>query len=159
MAEVLDVEWPRARAWLESVRRAAARIEALSRELADLEDAREQVEPWSPRGCGGAKSVHSDPTAAEAERRMGELDALICGTRARIVASEDVVGECLRVLSRMRDALGDDYTDMIELYYVDRRAQTWSEVADEMGLSVSTVYRMRMDAYAWIEKRCKGILA
>lgn len=94
--------------------------------------------------------THSDPTAREAQERMGSLDERIGRVRARCDECERVVGECLRVLSDMRRELGARHADVLELYYVDCAA-TWSEVAWEMGVSRSTVARLRDEAYAWIE--------
>lgn len=155
MAESLMVEWQHARAWLERVRKASTRIESLRTELAGLLEAKEQVSSWKPKGRrGGSKPTHSDPTAAEAERRMGELDTLIADTWARIDAAEETVGECLKAIGRMRTYLGTRHADAIEWYYVDRMP-TWSEVADELRVSPTTIWRLRVESYTWLEAHCK----
>lgn len=146
--------YPAAREWLDGVRVAAGRIEPLRRELVGLMDARDEVTTWKPRGRGGSKRTHSDPTAAQAEQRMGELDALISDVQTRIDANEEVVGEALKIIERMRTYLGRRHGDVVELYYVDC-AQTWQEVADELRVSPTTVWRLRVEAYAWVEAHCK----
>jgi hypothetical protein len=129
-------------------------VEPLRRELAGLLSARDEVLGWRVSGGGGSRPVHSDPTAAEAEGRIGELGALIRDAQARIDATEGIVGDALRVIERMRSRLGARHADAVELYYIDR-APTWSDVASEMGVSASTLYRLREQAYAWVEERCK----
>lgn len=159
MAEDLEVRYPRARAWLETVRAAARRIEPLVREMSALADARDEMLPWQARGAGGGSGAgaHSDPTAQEAERRMVELGRLIEERRQALAACQDHVGACLAVLGRMRVSLGERHATALELYYVDL-APTWSDVAGEMGCGISTIYRMRDKAYGWIEVNCKSNL-
>lgn len=160
MGEHLEVSWPRARAWLESVRRAAARVEPTHREIAALVAAREEVCEWRLRGSGGGHGAgaHSDPTAAEAERRICELDDLIADRRARLIVLEDEVGSALAVLARMARSLGRWHADALELYYVDL-APTWSDVACEMGVSRTRLWQLRTEAYAWVESNCRGNFA
>ena len=160
MSEELDVRWRRARAWLALVRAAAEAIEPKVREIAALEDARACTLPWQTRsGAGGGAHVgaHCDPTASEAERRMASLDALIAGKRHELDVLTDTVGECGAALDRMRHMLGERHAQAIELYYIDR-ADTWSEVAGEMGLSYRWVTSLRNEAYAWIEVHCRRFL-
>lgn len=159
MTECLEVMWPRARAWLERVRAASAAIEPLVREMSGYEDARDSMLPWrsTPRGGGSAIGAHSDPTASQAERRMAELEDLIADRRRRLVALQDVVGECGGVLARMAEELGERHAKAMELYYVDV-ADTWSDVAREMGVSYRHLGRIRNQAYAWIEDRCRKFL-
>ena len=159
MSECLDVRWTRARAWLERVRSCAAAIDPLVREMSGYEDARESMLPWRSTSRGGsAIGAHSDPTASAAERRMAELEDLIAESRRRLVALQDVVGECGSALARMAVELGERHAQAIELYYVDV-ADTWSDVAREMGGHRQTVWRLRDEAYAWIETHCRRFLA
>ena len=160
LAECLEVRWRDARAWLESVRAASARIEPITREIAALEAAREHVQPWScsGSGSGGGALAHSDPTAVEAERRMGELDALIGDARARLDEAADAAGECLAALGRMSAALTPAHSGALELYYVDR-APTWSDVAREMDIGRTRLWQLRDEAYPWIEANCRRFLS
>lgn len=156
MAERLEVEHRAARAWLERVRRASAAIEPAVRELAGLEDARDQMLSWRTVGTGSGTATHCDPTAAAAEARMGELDALIADAEHRLEVLQDVVGECGTLLARMGESLGEEHARALELYYLDC-APTWSDVAWEMGVGRTHLWLMRAKAYEWIEQRCKKI--
>lgn len=160
MSECLDVRWRSARTWLERVRAASAAIEPLVREMSGYEDARDSMLPWRSTSRGGSSGVgaHSDPTASAAERRMAELEDLIAESRRRLVALQDVVGECGSALARMGEELGERHAKAMELYYVDV-ADTWSDVAREMGCHRQTVWRLRDEAYAWIETHCRRFLA
>ena len=144
-----------AREWLELVRECAARIEPLHRELSALEDARRDCLPWQCKGSAMYASMggtHSDPTASEAQARIDGLDEQIGRVRAEYDECVGVVGECLRMLEAMRQELGERYAEVLELYYVDR-ADTWSEVAWEMGITYRHVQRLRDVAYEWIDAR------
>lgn len=159
MTECLEVGWPRARAWLERVRAASAAIEPLVREIAALTEAKDAVQSWRTSGSGGGRAhgVHSDPTASQVERRMSELGETIADRRRRLDAALRVVGECGIMLDRMRVSLGERHASALELYYVDV-ADTWSDVAREMGVSYRHLSRIRNQAYAWIEDRCRKFL-
>ena len=152
-------EWPGACAWLERVRSAAARIEPLVREIAALRDANAEMLPWQTRSAGNGACVgaHSDPTASEAERRIQELGELIADRSRLLEAMQAVVGECGGVLADMAARLGPKHALALELYYVDL-ADTWSEVADEMGISYRWLCKLRNEAYSWIETHCRTFL-
>lgn len=156
MAEQLDVRCPEARAWLERVRATSARIEPLTREVRAYEAARQQILPWRSTG-GGGSALHSDPTAAAAEGRLCELDALIADSQARLDAACDVVGACLGVLARMERELGERHARALEWYYVDRMP-TWSEVARELRCGRTSLWQVRHESYAWIEQHCRMVL-
>ncbi len=143
----------RACEWLARVRLASSRIEGLRRELSVLEDARRNCLPWQTRGSatyGSMGGTHSDPTASEAQARIEGLDERIADVRAACDECERIVGECLRMLDEMRHDLGERHADVIELYYVDR-ADTWSEVAWEMGRHRDTIRAWRNKAIEWID--------
>ena len=159
MSEELDVMWRSVRAWLESVRRASAEIEPLTREIRALEDARAEMLGWRTKtsGAGHGAGAHSDPTATAAEQRMCELDDLILAKRGEWERRVALVGACGEVLEYMGQSVGEKRRDALELYYVDC-ADTWSDVAREMGVSIKTLYRLRIEAYAWIETNCRNII-
>ena len=145
----------RAYEWLARVRLASSRIEGLCRELSVLEDARRDCLPWQTRGSathGSMGGTHSDPTATEAQARIEGLDERIADVRAACDECERIVGDCLRMLDTMRCELGERHAEVLELYYVDR-ADTWSEVAWEMGISRMHVWRLRDVAYSWMGRR------
>jgi hypothetical protein len=153
MSEELDVRWAHVRWWLESVRRAAVEIEPLQRELVALEDAKRDCLPWQTKGStlyASMGGTHSDPTASEAQARIDGLDGQIVDVRSRIDACERTVGDCLRMLDAMRRELGACYADVIEAYYIDC-ADTWSEVAWDMGKHRDTVRIWRDAAFDWLD--------
>ena len=159
MSEELDVMWRNVRAWLDSVRRAAAGIEPLVREIRALEDARDEMLGWRTKasGSGHGAGAHSDPTAATAEQRMCELDDLIEGKRGEWERKVAYVGTCGEVLERMGEAIGEKHAFALELYYVDG-ADTWSDVACEMRISRTRLWQMRIESYAWIDTHCRNVL-
>ena len=138
--------------YFERVRSAAARLEPCQRELSALEEAEREVTPWTPTGGGGggSKFGHSDPTASAAEGRAEGLSRALDAKRAELDALEGVIGDCLVVLEGVRRGMGAREAEAMELYYVDR-AGTWSEVAWELGCSLSTVQRMRDKVISWMD--------
>ena len=152
MAEHLDVRWPRPRWWLESARTAAGQIEQVYREIAYVTAERDEAVRW---GAGGGSSSHgpmpSDPTAREAQRRVEGLEDALRTARETLADLQGVVGRCLAALDAMSRALSSRHAEALELYYVDR-APTWSDVASEMGIGRSTLFRLRDQAYAWLEE-------
>lgn len=160
MSEELEVRWRRARAWLERVRVASSRIEPLVREIDGLKDARAEMLPWQTGkgGRGSGVGAHSDPTATQAERRIEGLDELIADKQAKLDAQIRTVGECGEILDAMAAKLGERHAKALELYYIDG-ADTWSEVAGELGISYSWLCRLRNEAYPWIEAHCRRLLS
>ena len=159
MSEELDVMWRGVRAWLESIRRASAEMEPLVREIRALEDARAEMLGWRTKasGSGHGAGAHSDPTATAAEQRMCELDDLILAKRGELERKVAEVGACGEVLEHMGEAIGEKHRDALELYYVDC-ADTWSDVANEMGVSRTRLWQMRIESYAWIDANCRNVL-
>lgn len=142
----------RARAWLDEVRKSAARIEDIVREIRALEQAHERVEAWVSSGSGGPRprNATGDPTATQAQRRMAELEPLIAMRRRSLEEHQELVGSALAVLSLVADEVGRRDSLALELYYVDG-ADTWSEVAQEMHVSLRTAQRCRERAIDWLE--------
>ena len=145
-----------AREWLELVRAAAGEIESLQRELSGLMAAHDQCVSWHTSHGGGGPCVgtHSDPTASLAQARMSELDAMVADVRAKLDERINLVGECGELLMRMERELGRKYRDVIEIYYIDL-ADTWSEVACEMGITYRHVQRLRDVAYEWMDRHVR----
>lgn len=140
---------------LERVRSCSMALDSLHSELEALRYAEREVVPWTPCGSGSGPSTrtHSDPTATVAASRAGLADRI-----ERLVAcieeAERVVGEGLRLIDMVRGGLGAAHADVLEIYYIDGAA-TWSEVAEELGVSRMQVWRLRNNAYEWIENaRC-----
>ena len=121
-------------------------------------EAYDSMLPWATTGRGsGGHGTHSDATAAQAMARSESYDVLIADKRAKLDALYDIVGDCGRVLMRLGDALGDECSLALELYYVDV-AYTWSDVADEMGVTRRQLSRIRDKSYEWIEENCDAHL-
>lgn len=139
-----------ASSYFAAARRAASAIEPLTRELAALEYARSTYAKWTPGGGGGARQVHSDPTASAAQSRIEGLVPAIQDARARLDALTSTVGDALAVIDGVRRAVGERHALVLETYYIDC-AQTWSEVASELGLSRETVRALRDAALAYVD--------
>lgn len=136
----------------------ARRIEPLVRELDALRCARDEVLSWEPRthGGGSSRGAYADPTASAAQSRIEGLDARVAAKETELEEAQLVVGHALSAIDRVRHALGSKVADAMELYYVDL-ADTWSDVAYELGCSLRTVERLRESAFRWVDER--GIVA
>jgi hypothetical protein len=142
-----------ARDWLEMVRDCAGELDGMHQELLALIDARDACLPWQTKGSpvyGSMGGSCSNPTQAEALGRISGLDDQIALLTAKVNESERTVGDCLMMLDAMRCELGERYADVLELYYIDC-ADTWTEVALEMGRHRDTVRMWRDEAIAWID--------
>jgi DNA invertase Pin-like site-specific DNA recombinase len=142
-----------AREWLELVRLAASEIEPFQRELAGLMAAKRDCLPWQTKGStlyASMGGTHSDPTASEAQARISELDAMVADVKSKLDERIRLVGECGELLMRLRREMGAVCKDVLEIYYIDR-AGTWSEVAEELGISLRTVIRERDKAIEWMD--------
>lgn len=154
----MDVRWQHARTWLDSVRYASLRIEPLLREIGAMQDAYDEMLPWASRGSGaGATGTHSDPTAAQAYARAESYSRAMAAKLDRLDALYATVDACGEVLTRLADAMGDDHSLALELYYIDC-AETWTDVADELGVSRTTLWQIRDESYGWIECHCRADL-
>lgn len=140
-----------AHAHLMRVRAASAALEPATRELRALIDARDEVTPWQHGGGGSTRALHSDPTATSAQSRIDGLAPAIAEAEARIAALEATVADGLATIEGVRLALGSLCADVLELYYIDL-ADTWSEVARELGCPRSTACRARDRALAWYDR-------
>jgi len=137
--------------WLEQVRIASGRIEELTRDIVALEYARAECVPWQPKGSGASVAtggVHSDPTQRDALAREG-LEERIRLARYQLDECESLVGDCLRLLDSVSRHVSQRASFVLEIYYIDR-ADTWSEVAREMGCARSSVGFLRDQALTWL---------
>ena len=136
--------------WLEYVRRCSARIAVLGPEIKGLEHAWKNMLPWQVSGSGGGSAnVHSDPTATSAFARIEGLEKMLAEKTEEFERSSDVVAECGLMLHDMSCVLGARYARVLELYYIDL-AETWTDVAYEMGKHRDTIRAWRKEAIAWI---------
>jgi DNA-directed RNA polymerase specialized sigma subunit len=150
MGEELDVKGQRVRAWLERVRAAAAEIDPLVREIAAMRDAYDDTITWHTSGGAASKATHSDPTAAQAMARAQSFGEQVADRQRKLDALISMVGECGRWIERMATELSARHRDVIEYYYIDLMP-TWSEVADEMGVTYRRVLQLRCESYEWLD--------
>jgi len=144
--------------WLEHVRHCAARVAVLAPEIQGLEYARNNILPWQVSGSGGGSAgMHSDPTATQAHARIEGLEKMIAEKTDEFEHAGKVVGGCLRMLEDMSRELGGRYARVIELYYIDQ-AETWTDVAWEMGRHRDTILAWRKKSVAWIDKNSARFL-
>ena len=138
--------------YFECARLSARELREAVTELATLEEADEQCVPWHPRSDSGAASpgAHGDPTAAAAEARIQDLGRMISARREAVAELRAVVRECQEVVAGIGAACGLRRSRVVSLYYVDL-ADTWSEVARELGVSLRTVYSDRDAAFEWLD--------
>ena len=130
-----------ARAWLELTKWRYERMGF----VATLMD-----EGGETHGGGGASAsggTTGDPTARKAMGRM-EQDARLSWEYQRL---ERDIGQALGVIDGARRALGDQYAETVDAYYLTDRRVTWEDVAELMGCSVRTCHR-RCDVFCdWLE--------
>lgn len=142
-----------ARDWLEMVRDCAGELDGMHQELLALIDARDACLPWRTKGSpmyGSMGGSCSNPTQTEALSRIVALDDQIATLTTKVDESERVVGDCLAMLDAMWHELGERYAKALEIYYIDC-ADTWSEVALEMGMSRTHLCRIRDAAWSWAD--------
>lgn len=134
------------------IRQSSARIADVARTLSALEQCEGDMSTWRTRGSGGGHGVGttSDPTASMACDRMGLPDH-IADTRREYEALADEIAGCGDVLETVGREVSADSADALELWALDL-AGTWSEVADEMGVSRREACRLRDQAFAWLNR-------
>ena len=133
------------------IRVCSARIADVARTLSALEQCEGDMSTWRTRGSGGGHGVGttSDPTACMAEARLGDLPERIASARREYETLADEIAGCADVLETVGREVSADSADALELWALDL-AGTWSEVADEMGVSRREVCRLRDQAFAWL---------
>ena len=125
--------------FLESARESAQQIEVLTFRI-------------NNNGCdwsaGGAK-VHSttitSPTETAAIRELTIVPELI-EQRGR---HEQVVGDALAAIQRVRDGLGWTEGEILEMFYIDGFLS--GEIAGELGLTVDSVFYRKRRALEWMD--------
>ena len=119
-----------ARELFEDAARAVRRLSVVTAELDALEQAW-RCGDWLTIGVSRWSS-HSDPTATRAGYRMGRTDAL----ESELSALRSTVEEARALAEGIGELLGASYRDALALRYLENHQ--WQEVADQMGVSVST---------------------
>lgn len=130
-----------ARAWLELIK---WRYERMGFVATLMDEGGETHGGGRASASGGTTG---DPTARKAMGRM-EQDARLSWEYRRL---ERDIGQALGVIDGARRALGDQYADTIDAYYLTDRRVTWADVAELMGCTVRTCY-VRRDVFCdWLE--------
>lgn len=137
--------------YMSRARLAAQRIEPLTRELAALDDQLAAAQVWKTKAdsVGHGKGTTSDPTAQTAEELLERLPRQMADVQADLTECKRIVGDCLAVLNDIGESVGRDAALALEIYWIDG-AETWSEVAEELGTSLMLTCRMRDQAYRWM---------
>lgn len=112
----------------EDAARAARRLAVVVSELAAMDEAWHHGE-WLPCGSGGR---YRDPTAGRAEYRMARTDRL----NAERAELAQIVAEARALTAGVAALLGSSYGDALTQRYIEGRP--WQEVADKLGVSLST---------------------
>lgn len=129
-----------ARAFLDAVAHAVARMDVLRAEMAEISAG------GDPRhGPRVHRPGVSDPTAAGALRRM---DA-VADKAKQLADCEGLVGEGLVLCANVRAGLGDIHGEVLERFYVDR--QSWDGIAFDLMVSRITCIRYRDAALEWCD--------
>ena len=98
-----------------------------------------------PGQGGGKASGVPDPTAGRALAESSVVEA----ARAEACAIEDAIGAALALIEGVRRGLGEAYADVLERHYVD--GASFSDVADEMGITKMTAINRRDVACDWVD--------
>lgn len=126
--------------FFELARASARRIEVLTFQIENgVTDRRTSKVPV--RG-GGV----TDPTASEAMMRLVMLPRL----EEQRSYHMGIVGRALAAIRRVRDALGNDEGEILEMFYIDGFL-TW-EIAGELGLTVDGVFYRKRKALRWMDE-------
>lgn len=131
-----------ARAYFADVRRAARRIEELTREIGALLDGDVPMTASTVTVRGGDQS---DPTASAAFKAA----ELLADARAERDACIEMVGEALQVIDGLRRCFSRK-ADVVERYYVD--GVEWDEVAEGLGIARRTALTWRDEMMAWLDE-------
>lgn len=101
---------------------------------------------WTAGGAKTHSTTVSSPTESAAIREMTIVPKLI-EQRGR---HEQVVGDALAAIERVRDACGRAEGDILEMFYIDG-CLTW-EIAGELGLTVDGVFYRKRKVLKWMDE-------
>ena len=102
-------------------------------------------EPGGASALVGRSSGLGDPTASAAIRNVSRVESALA-ERDSLMAAE---AECSALVRGVRAGLGAAQAEVLEWYYLD--AVEMFYVSAELGVSMSTCYRMRDAALEWID--------
>ncbi len=129
--------------FLESVARSAREIEVLTFRIAN------GGRDWSPDGpkSHGVSTVSQTEAAAIANlTKVAQLER----QRAEHI---ERVGKALAAIQTVRERLGSDEGDVLEMFYVDGFL-SW-EIANELDLTIDGVFYRKRKALAWMDENLR----
>lgn len=127
-----------AESYFEWVRDCARDADAVRERLAQGHQPRRSSPLVAAHGTGADPMAWVDAAIDrdnQLSKQLAGLDAIVSGAR--------------QVVARVADGLGLLAALALELYYIERN--TWDDIALELHVSISTVYRMRRNALAWVD--------
>ena len=101
---------------------------------------------WTAGGAKTHSTTVSSPTESAAIREMTIVPKLI-EQRGR---HEQVVGDALAAIERVRSSYGMAEGDILEMFYIDG-CLTW-EIAGELGLTVDGVFYRKRKVLKWMDE-------
>lgn len=101
---------------------------------------------WSAGGAKTRSTTMSSPTETAAIMELTVVPQLI-EQRGR---HEQIVGDALAAIQRVREEHGATEADILEMFYIDGFL-TW-EIAGELGLTVDGVFYRKRRVLAWMDE-------
>lgn len=126
--------------FMESARQSAREIEVLTFRIDN------GGRDWSAGGVKTHSTSMSSPTETAALMELTVMPQLV-EQRAR---HEQIVGDALAAIQRVRDERSATEADILELFYVDG-SLTW-EIAGELGLTVDGVFYRKRKVLKWMDE-------
>ncbi len=128
------------KAFLESARQSAKEIEILTYRISN------GGRDWSASGAKTHSTTIVSPTETAAIMELTVVPQLI-EQRGR---HEQIVGDALAAIQRVRDERGATEADILEMFYIDG-CLTW-EIAGELGLTVDGVFYRKRKTLKWMDE-------
>lgn len=127
-------------AFLESARQSAREVEVLTFRIAN------GGRDWSSDGVKTHSTTIKSPTESAAIMELTVVPQLI-EQRGR---HEQIVGDALAAIQRVRDGLGFVEADILEMFYIDGFLS--GEIAGELDLTVDGVFYRKRRALKWMDE-------
>ena len=127
-------------AFLEQARQSAKEIEVLTFRINN------GGRDWSESGAKTHSTTIMSPTESAAMMELMVVPQLM----ERRERHEQVVGDALAAIQRVRDEYGKAEADILEMFYIDGFF-TW-EIAGELGLTVDGVFYRKRKTLAWMDE-------
>lgn len=126
--------------FLESARQSSKEIEVLTFRINN------GGRDWSESGAKTHSTTITSPTESAAMMELTVVPQLV----ERRERHEQVVGDALAAIQKVRELLGRAEADILEMFYIDGFL-TW-EIAGELGLTVDGVFYRKRKTLAWMDE-------